>query len=506
MRAAALCLCARASAVHSLIHRSRLQQVMSRSIQPLPISYHPRYTMLHHRHSVAPLASHAKRSLFRRVLAAATARARTRTRQGAETQVSEPDTKRVRFTEPAPTGTSNPLAGGVPPDTAAVADGRWFERAPTTAHTTVSDGAHIAAVRREMMGYKQHFSKVASRFQFQDNPRAYLSWVTQFQGEVESWGLESTLTDRGDVNDADQALRQEAVFYMISNCVPPHMLAAITVKDPTIPGSHRSAFHAWAVLRRFYIGDEATYLQTLEARMHSIVWGAHEPFQALEVRLAMVLSELEMMGHPKEDHLKKMTMLSAIQRSDRRDVRGASVYATFDVTAQVHHQASYHDWMGHMRLTAQRVEGVGEHVPARGVKRSHDASAHDAVPVNAVSTAPAMNHHRRDATQSAGSARTSSVPCFNWQNTGACKYGSVCKYSHAGGPSKSKRPQQPSGEVCREFRDYGRCRWGKECRHEHTSLSQGQRGSRNLSAGTGANASPIGHTAVSAESDDKGQY
>ena len=179
------------------------------------------------------------------------------------------------------------------------------------------------------------------------------------------------------------------------------------------------------------------------------------------------------------------------------------MYATFDVTAQVHHQASYHDWMGHMRLTAQRVEGVGEHVPTRGVKRPHDASAHDALPVNAVSTV-LPSQYRRDAMQSGTAARTSPALCFNWQSTGACKYGSGCRYSHANTSSGSQRPPQSGRDVCRDYRNRGHCRRGNKCRFEHVASSQGERQSGSYTSGTGANASPIGHTAVSADSLGRG--
>jgi hypothetical protein len=62
--------------------------------------------------------------------------------------------------------------------------------------------------------------------------------------------------------------------------------------------------------------------------------------------------------------------------------------------------------------------------------------------------------------------------CRNFRNTGRCRFGESCTYSHVAGgpighPAKTERaPRSPPGE-CYNFKENGECKFGTECRFKH---------------------------------------
>ena len=59
----------------------------------------------------------------------------------------------------------------------------------------------------------------------------------------------------------------------------------------------------------------------------------------------------------------------------------------------------------------------------------------------------------------------SAGPCYEFRETGACKYGDNCRFSHsAGGDASGPRP---GAGVCYQFKNAGNCTYGANCRFSH---------------------------------------
>ena len=316
-----------------------------------------------------------------------------------------------------------------------------------------TDTPSLEAMRKELRGHSQHFSKIAQRFVFDNTAASYSSWVIQFRAEIEGYDLESTLVDAGD-SELDAA-RQKAVYHMILACVPKVILSSLTT-----PTQH-TAYHAWRTLRRIYIGDESTYLQSLETRFNRITWADGEEFSAFEIRFEQILSELEAVSQPKQDHVKRSTLMLAIEASNKKDVRGIHVYDRFNVVSKIHLKSSFEEWMMQIRVEAQQIRDAiqGEVGSRRGVKRTAE-EPHDATPVSYVSSSMPSNRPPPFRAVRRGAGGGGGGVCFNMQKRGSCSFGANCKFSHDLSGASGKQ------EPCRNFLA-GTCTWGDRCRFSH---------------------------------------
>jgi hypothetical protein len=342
------------------------------------------------------------------------------------------------------------------------------------------------AMRKEIVDNGRHFSKIATRFSFDDTTPSYNSWVIQFKAELESYGLENTVTDRRQEDSPLSMLSHKIVYNMILQCVPKSVMPSITV---TL--SEHSAFEAWRVLRRQYIGDEATYLQGLETRFQRVIWSDGEEFNAFEGRFEQIVSELESAGQIKPDHVKKAVFMHAIESSNKKDVRGVHVFDRLNTTSKIHFEKAFQEWMVHLRVEAQQIHGAiaNEVANRRGTKRAHSdhpdqPAREESLPISFVtpigpsssSSFMSMPPTRPPAFHSQRSNRAPPV-CFNMARSGTCRFGASCRFSHdsptpvrqihGGGASFQQKP-----ELCKMFQ-VGRCRFGDKCRHVHSEPSNG---------------------------------
>ena len=331
--------------------------------------------------------------------------------------------------------------------------------------------------KKELVEIGRHFAKIATRFAFDANTPSYNSWVIQFKAEAENCGLEDTLVVEARVDDPLARLRQKTVYNMILACVPKTVMASVTTNLRV-----HSACEAWQALRRQFIGDEATYLQALEARFQRLIWADGEEFTPFEIRFDQLVSELEAAGQAKPDHVKKSVFLNAIELSSQKDVRGAHVFDRFNTTSKIHYQVSFAEWMTHLRVEAQHIrDAITADVGSRrGTKRAHEKvaldSGHiDSYPVSFVTQGAVPQQFAPAGIRPPpfrGQRRSTPGPCFNMQNTGSCKFGAQCKFSHEPPQNRqSGSPPAPSSakrEACRNFLA-GRCFAGDRCRYLHSN-------------------------------------
>jgi hypothetical protein len=327
-----------------------------------------------------------------------------------------------------------------------------------------------ASLRKELVDTGRHFSKVASRFVFDNNAASYNAWVIQFKAETENCGLESTLTDpRNDT--ALTAMRQKTAYHMILSCVPKAVLASVTSSLP--PGEH-TAYEAWRTLRRYYIGDEATYLQGLETRFNRATWHDDEDFPAFEIRFNQLVAELEAGGQSKTDHVKKSVFLHAIESSNKKDTHGVHVFNRLNTTSQIHYLASFTEWMVYMRVEAQHIhDSIMAH---RGVKRARenlaaDAPHIDATPISFVAPSAAAAASPQGAPPRRPSPfhaqRTRNAPCHFFQQGKSCRFGAQCKFSHDAPTNRHGPSQSKANEACIKF-SQGHCFRGDKCPYVHS--------------------------------------
>jgi hypothetical protein len=328
-----------------------------------------------------------------------------------------------------------------------------------------------APLRKELIDTGRHFSKVATRFAFDNDAASYNAWVIQFKAEAENCGLDGALTDPR-TDTALAALRQKTAYHMILSCVPKTILVSITSNL-----RQHTAYEAWRTLRRHYIGDEATYLQGLETRFNRATWLDGEDFPAFEIRFNQLVAELEAAGQAKSDHVKKSVFLHAVEASSKKDVRGAHVFDRLNTTSQIHFQASFTEWMVYMRVEAQHIhDAIMAH---RGVKRPREDSGANAPPSGAVATPVSFVAQPAASASSSHAAQPNRPPpfhaqrnrgdnpswCRDYRRFGSCRFGAQCKYSHDI-PADRMNIAPKSNEPCFKFRQ-GRCTMGNKCRFAH---------------------------------------
>jgi len=58
-----------------------------------------------------------------------------------------------------------------------------------------------------------------------------------------------------------------------------------------------------------------------------------------------------------------------------------------------------------------------------------------------------------------------SLECFQFRETGSCKFGASCRFVHPG--EETQATQRKATQVCYAFRDEGSCQYGDNCRFSH---------------------------------------
>jgi len=336
-------------------------------------------------------------------------------------------------------------------------------------------------LKRELLEYSRHFGKIADRFSFLKETSSYQLWVMRFHAEMESYGLDDCLSVKVDpVNEVSQ-LRQKTVYHMILQCVPGTIQSSVTA---SLPSEKHTGYDVWNLLRQHIIGDEATYLQSLETRFNSLRWIEEEDFPGLEIRFDSIVTELRNAKQLKPDHVLKSTLMRAIEFSSKKDARGTHVFDRLNMIAKIHGEKAYKDWMTHMRVEAQQIQDGFQYITTRGTKRNYqeiqtpiDRNHHNAmdqsIPVSYVSPGPRHGNPHKP--------RAPGV-CYQMQQKGSCKYGDKCHFKHdlVGGfnrfgngtqdrhyaPNALILHNQGQREVCRNYR-IGKCLWGDRCRWEH---------------------------------------
>jgi hypothetical protein len=342
-----------------------------------------------------------------------------------------------------------------------------------------------AATRTEgelkaLLALKQHFSKIAKDLKIgvgtspdassRAQTDAYHAWCVRFKIELAGNGLSDVIEREGD-RSVLQTARQQAVWEMISRCVPDTVLPAIAVSS-----SVHTGYEAWRLLRRHYLGDEQTFLQGLENRFARIVWAENEEFPAFENRFSQVVAELTAAGQGKTDHALKSTLMAAVEQSGKKDAHGASVFSRLRIVDLVKRSASFEEWLAHLRVEAQQIrDALADQDMAakrRGVVRTHAGETRtvETVPISFV--APSSSSSRPFVAPQV-TRRAAGQACFLMASTGSCRYGATCRFSHdpavlrsASQGRTNTRPLSRPGEPCR-LHQAGRCRFGSSCKFSH---------------------------------------
>lgn len=374
-------------------------------------------------------------------------------------------------------------------------EGEEQEEGLTAAATSTSrlsiDARHLANELKELKEIGRHFGKIANRFAFEDNAAAYQVWAIQFKAELLNNDLDSILTSDPTTIDSDElmvdatlyAQQQKTVYHMIFQCVPKVKLSVVV----TLPPEQHTGFGAWQALRQFYIGDEQAYLTALESKFQRACWEGSESFPTFETRFDSLLSELETAGAPKPEHVKKATLMTAIEDSPHKDAQNNPVFVRLNTVSKIHLEKPYRDWLMAIRVEAQQIQ---DSLHKKGTKRSrdHDERKETAMEVSFVTSSRPIGpggDRKRHVSFVGGPQRGGSEHkplCHNMQYTGKCTFGTRCKFSHSIPPSllgRANREQttgsssgprssldRPRGGPCWDFQK-GKCNRGASCRFAH---------------------------------------
>ena len=343
-----------------------------------------------------------------------------------------------------------------------------------------------------------NFSKIASQFRFENTTSGYVEWTVQLGAELDLYDLADVITVDPGLESSSSSrvskLRQKIVYHMILHCISSAEVREVVTTALSV--EKRTGFGAWFALREHYIGDEQAYLESLESKFETFSWEKSENWATFETRFTALVSELDILRVGKSDLLKRSRLMKAILESGRLDVHGKPIFDRLHVTNQINAMASdtnYRKWLLAIRTEAQKIQD--EINGKKSVKRSRE----DESKQGEVSLAEGAQTNMFGANTPAGGHRfpqypprsgtNTPRPCHNMMNTGSCRFGEKCRYSHAtqprhdrGGIGGGFRPPGPPNRpnfnnprrdggvgsaVCWEFMATGKCRRGAGCRFKH---------------------------------------
>ena len=413
--------------------------------------------------------------------------------------------------------------------------------------------AQFERLERERHQFQRLVTGARSPYSFDNSTAAYQQWTGMFvlflsgaclqdviksdPGSMLALASQRTFKDvvAGKVDMEYE--KQKAVYSMLVMCVPVEARGAITT---SLPPEQHSGYGAWAALRSLFIGNEPAYLAAVEDKFQRLAWDTKEPFTVFESRFNALLSELQVAGVPKEEHVKKHALLRAIQQSHHKDAHGNHVFAAMKTTAKIEDGKPYRDWLTALRTEAQQIadavaaakqqhsagssgaahggvkrkreDGEGEHTQQTGDANTVEQTAEAYALSNSLQQLSLQQQQQKGRGPRYPLARASFdrqshrslTLCRNWSKTGFCSYGASCKFKHqGGGNSEQNRPQggafrlqqQQSGGrghgaggharqgECHEFAATGRCsRPSGTCRYTHSASG----GSANHQQGAGS--------------------
>ena len=328
-----------------------------------------------------------------------------------------------------------------------------------------------ASTINEVKQNARHFSKVASQFKFENKKESYLLWTAQFKGELEQFDLLDVISADPDVEVAGESWserrvaqqKQKSVYHMILNCLPRESLVSLT---SSLPSHEHTGYHMWKHLRSFFIGDEHIYLQSLESKFQSIVWEDKESFPSFTARFDVLVNELECAGPSveKSEPTKKFQLMKAIELSTHKDARGRPVFDRMNTAHKICAGQPYRQWMIALRTEAQEI---AEEISGKtgNVKRKREEDSEDDQGQGAntkdvsyvSSSAAASNNNPFNRNQQNQNAQGGPRPqqrrpfitatrfdprshkrlCNNWQQSGQCRFGAQCRFSHEQGSNRS---------------------------------------------------------------------
>jgi len=77
-----------------------------------------------------------------------------------------------------------------------------------------------------------------------------------------------------------------------------------------------------------------------------------------------------------------------------------------------------------------------------------------------------------------GGGFRSAGACYQFKETGSCKFGDECRFSHDSGSSQGGASSGGGGSfssgLCHRFRDSGECKFGTSCRFSHDTGAKGE--------------------------------
>ena len=68
-----------------------------------------------------------------------------------------------------------------------------------------------------------------------------------------------------------------------------------------------------------------------------------------------------------------------------------------------------------------------------------------------------------------GGFSRSAGPCYEFRESGSCKFGDNCRFSHSSGADVAR---SGSAGICYQFKNAGNCTYGSNCRFSHDLSSE----------------------------------
>ena len=290
-----------------------------------------------------------------------------------------------------------------------------------------------------------YFSKVAGGFKLGNDSNLYPHWLIKFTTELEYLDLEDTLTN--DPNTPQQnpthsemveQTRQKTVYHMIVHCVNDNK-ELLQVVTTTLASKDRTGFGAWRALRNHFHGNEKRHLELIESAFESFEWQPTESYSSMETRFLTLTTQMGDAKTEKSEHLRKRKLMEAIRKADRKDAQGQPVFTRLNTLNLVHEKSSYSEWLLAIQTEAQKIQDEKEH--SRGTKRNRDegeekqenrfASQEVSFVTSSLGQGGQPRHFLRAPRQN-GFGRPRNAICHAFTNTGSCKFGDKCRYSHDG--------------------------------------------------------------------------
>jgi hypothetical protein len=364
-------------------------------------------------------------------------------------------------------------------------------RQTSSKHRSESDSddeERISARARRVERLWKELRKPGACPKFEDSAASYVEWCSRFklclQTTVDRVNLCSLLAEDAPDDDLEEQRASQVVATLIITSVPIRIAEEITSWEDN---KRNSAHSVWEHVRATMLGDERSYIRSLEAEFTALKWQANQTWAAYLTEFDALDRRMCAMGKGRDDDSKRVQVLNAAL--GRRSASGREIHSLMVMVTQQHSNSTPAVWRREITKIADAF-AVDEKTFATASEHKNKTQSHSE-DVSSVSTRPGCNGSGQRNNATAGGQTSTDDNCRYFSKHGECRFGDSCRFLHAGRKATdADRPKrgeaEPSSaasgattkthqsaaherktESCELWRLKGHCQYGERCIYRH---------------------------------------